>query len=134
MSQENVETIRTVFEVFNREGFEPTRRFLTPDAVWHSFPEWPGDSEYHGPDGAGRLVSEWTENFDDYAWEVDELIESGNSVILLARHTGQIKGAGTRVEQRISAVFTKFDGQGRTGEAWFFLSWEDARAKAAELD
>jgi len=133
VSQENVETIRTVFEVFNREGFEATVPFLTPDTVWYPFPEWPGDSEYHGPAGARRQVAEWTENFDDYRWEVDDVIESGEAVVLLARHTGRIKGAGTRVEQRISAVFTDFDGEGRTGRAWFFLSWEEAREKADSL-
>jgi ketosteroid isomerase-like protein len=133
MSQENVETIRTVFEIFNREGFEPTRRFLSPDVVWYPFPEWPGESEYHSPDGAGRLVSEWTENFEDYRWEVEELIDSGEAVVLLGRHTGRVKDAGTRVEQKISAVFTDFDEEGRTGRAWFFLSWDEAREQAASL-
>ncbi|MGH2981020.1 MAG: nuclear transport factor 2 family protein, partial [Solirubrobacterales bacterium] len=103
MSQENVEKIRTVFEVFNREGFEATVPFLAPDTVWYPFPEWPGDAEYHGPEGAGRLVGEWTENFDDYRWELDELIDCGEAVVLLGHHTGRSKSAGTRVRQRVSA-------------------------------
>lgn len=133
MSQANVETIRTVFEIFNREGFEPTRRFLRPDTVWHPFPEWPGEREYRGPDGAGRLVAEWTENFEDYAWEVEELLDAGDAVVLLGYHTGHSRGAEAPVSQRVSAVFSGFDDKGRTGEAWFYLSWEEAREKAASL-
>lgn len=133
MSQENVETIRKVMEIFNREGFESTTDFLTPGVVWYAFPEWTGDSEYHGPQGCGRLVSEWTENFDDYRWETEELIDVGEAVLLLAHHTGRSKAAGAPVRQRIAAVYADFDGQGRTGKAWFFLDWDEAKAKAEEL-
>jgi len=126
MSQDNVERIRAMFEGFNRDGFEAALPYIAPDAVWYPFPEWPGPAEYHGLDGARQLASEWTENFDDYRWVLDELIDKGDAVVVLAHHTGRIKGAGTPVEHRVAGVLTDFDDEGRTAKAWYFLSWEEA--------
>jgi ketosteroid isomerase-like protein len=126
MSEQAVEQIRLMFERFNRAGFEAAASYIAPDTVWHTFPEWPGAEKYEGVDGVRQLTQEWTENFDDYRWEISELIDRGDRVVVLAHHGGESKGAGTPVRQRVAGVFTEFDSEGRASRARFFTSWEQA--------
>jgi ketosteroid isomerase-like protein len=128
--------IREMFDAFNREGIEAALQHLTQDVVWHSFPEWPGQDKYEGWDGIRKLTEEWTENFDEYSWDVEEVDDRGAGVLLLGIHHGRSKGAGMPISQEVAGWFTGFDAQLRNNEARFFTSWEAARefsdAAAAE--
>ncbi len=119
-----------MFEAFNRDGIEAALPFMSQDVVWHSFPEWPGAEKYEGWDGVRQLALEWTENFDEYRWDVDEVHERAGGILVLAHHHGRSVGAGMPISQRVGGWFTTFDDEDRTGEAWFFVSWEEARELA----
>ena len=134
MSQRNVERVREMFEAFDlARNIDVLAPYVASDVVWYSFPEWPGDSEYTGLDGLRRLLDEWTENFDEYRWEVDQVLEQGDRVVVLAHHGGRSKGAALPVRDRVAGVYADFDAEGRHGRAWYFLSWEEAREKAESL-
>ncbi len=75
MSQENVEIVRRAFEAFDQDGIEEALPRLAPDNVVHALPEWPGPSEYRGHDGIRALMTEWTESFDDFHFEIGEIRE-----------------------------------------------------------
>jgi ketosteroid isomerase-like protein len=122
---ENVEIVRRIYELFNADGIEAALDLITPDAVWHPFPEWIEKSEYRGHEGVREVVAVWTENFDEFAAEVEEFRELGNKIIALTVHTGQIKGSGDPVRQTVGAVYGDF-WDGRSGEAYFFQSWGEA--------
>lgn len=132
MSEQRAAPIREMFEVFNREGIEAVLPFMAPNVVWHSFPEWPGEDRYEGYDGIRRLTLEWTENFDNYQWEVDEVIDRGDVVVVLAHHRGRSKSAGMPVNEEVGGVFTDFDEQDRASRAHFFISWEATLEAAAD--
>jgi ketosteroid isomerase-like protein len=125
MSEENVEIVRRMYELFNADGIEAALDLITPDAVWHPFPEWIEKSEYRGHEGVREVVAVWTENFDEFAAEVEEFRELGNKIVALTVLTGQIKGSGDLVRQPVGAVYGDFR-DGRSGEAYFFQSWEEA--------
>lgn len=131
-TSERADSIREMFVAFNREDIEASLPYMTEDVVWHSFPEWPGEDRYEGYDGIRRLTREWTENFDDYRWEVDEVIDRGDAVVVLAHHLGRSKGAGMPVSEEVGGVFTGFDEQDRPSRAYFFISWEGTLEAAAE--
>ena len=48
MSEENVELTKRAYAAFATGGVEATLPYFAPDAVFHPFPEWPGDTEYRG--------------------------------------------------------------------------------------
>jgi ketosteroid isomerase-like protein len=131
-SSERAERLRRMFDTFNRDGYEAASVHVAPDTVWHTFPEWPGAAYYEGREGVGRLVSEWTENFDSYQWQVEEIVERGETVIVLARHGGRSKVVGATVGDSVGGVFTDFDADGRAREARFYTSWDDALAAAGD--
>ena len=125
MSRENVEIVRQAYEAFAAGGVEATEPSFASDAVHHAYPEWVTQSEYRGPDGLRTLLAEWTDNFDDFEFEVREFREVGDSVVMLGETVGRIKGSGVPIRQPLGAVYSDFR-DGRIGEARNFLTWREA--------
>jgi ketosteroid isomerase-like protein len=131
MSQENVESVRKGFEAFNAGGIEAFLPLCPPGLVWYPVAEWVEDPVYRGHDGARKLAASFTENFDDWAWEVHEIRDAGDRVLVLTEMTGRIKDSGVPIRQQIGIVNSDFR-DGMAHEARFFLSSQDA-LKAAGL-
>lgn len=119
--------VREIIERFNARGAESILEDTTPDVRAIPFSEWPGDPLYEGHDGFLKLVAEWTENFDDYSWQIEEVRESPEGVVILARHGGRTKGDGIWVEQPVGAVW-QFRGD-LVAEMHYFLTWDEALAQ-----
>ncbi|MGI8512553.1 MAG: nuclear transport factor 2 family protein [Solirubrobacteraceae bacterium] len=125
MSQENVEIVRRGYEAFARGGVEALMPFFTRDVVFHPFPEWVEENEYRGHAGVRAVTSVWTDNFDDFEFEVSELREVGDKVVMLGATVGRIQGSGVPIRQPLGAVYSDFrDGQ--VGEGRNFLTWQQA--------
>jgi ketosteroid isomerase-like protein len=105
MSQENVETIRRMYE-----------RWLAGDpSVFDAFDEeielhpdpaadWVGvDEIYRGHDGMRSYMSQVYEAFEDYRPEVEDCLDAGDKVITLAIEHGRGRGSGATVEARRTA-------------------------------
>ena len=132
MSEENVELVREFIEGFNRGGIEAVIDQLTPDWVGHPFQGWVGDPIYHGREGMRKLAAAWTENFDDYRWDIKELIDAGgDSVLALVEHGGTAKHADLPIGERMAAIVGPVV-DGMITQTSFFLSWDEG-ARAAGL-
>ena len=94
---------------------------FSSDAVVYPFPEWVEQSEYQGNDGVRKLTAVWTDNFDDFATEVEEVRDLGDRVMILGGTVGRIKGTGVPIRQPVGAVFSDFR-DGKIGEAHFFMA------------
>lgn len=55
MSQENVELVRRSYAAYAEIGTRQVASFYAEDHVAYAVPEWPDDSEYHGPEGVRKL-------------------------------------------------------------------------------
>lgn len=66
MSEENVEVVRRVIEVFNRDGPEAARAFLDPELVYHDLPEQPDAGLHHGHTGFLAAVEQFTGGLEDF--------------------------------------------------------------------
>jgi len=124
MSQENVDLVRKAYDALNG-GIEGLLPFHPPDVVMYSIAEWPDDPVYRGHDGVRKLTAAWTDNFDNWGFEVHEIREEGNRVLAHAEMTGRIKDTGIPIRQPLSAVFSNFR-EGMIGEVRFFLTWQEA--------
>jgi ketosteroid isomerase-like protein len=132
MSEGNADLVRHVLDTFNREGLAATAPFVHGELEVHPFPEWPGPSLYRGMEGLTRLVEEWTQNFDDYAWEVSRAIEDGDRVVILAAHGGRTKGDAVAVRQPVGAIW--WVREGRVIRMDYFLRWQEAIDAAGLAD
>ena len=124
MSEENVELTKRAYAAFATGGVEATLPYFAPDAVFHPFPEWPGDTEYRGHEGFRALFAEWTESFDGFEMPVHEFREVGERVLTLGETAGRIKASGVPIRQPLGVVLNFRDGM--IGGFVSFLTWREA--------
>jgi ketosteroid isomerase-like protein len=125
MSQENVEIVRDAFQTFGAEGIDAALSFFSPDLVWYPTDRWLEGSAYRGHDGMRRLAAAFSENFDDFRYEVHDIRDAEDRVVALIDMTGRIKHSGAEVSQRLGFVVSGFrDGTFREVRA--FASWPEA--------
>ncbi len=105
MSQENVETIRRMYERWLENDAALFDAFdqeieLHPDAA----ADWVGvDDIYRGHDGVRRYMTQVYEAFEDYRPEVEDLLDAGDKVVTLAIEHGRGRASGATVEARHTA-------------------------------
>jgi ketosteroid isomerase-like protein len=120
MSQENVEVVRRVLEL----GQEGIRRHDVGRAIDEGVAaglissnfEWRGGGrggaavvgvgDEVGREGIVEFMRTWTEDFSDFAVEVEEVIDAGNNrVVAIQRQVGIGKASGAPVEMHAAMVF-----------------------------
>jgi ketosteroid isomerase-like protein len=53
----------------------------------------------------------WEEMWSDYRFEVQDLVDAGDKVVLLYRQVGKAKESGVEVEERAAWVYTLREGK-----------------------
>jgi ketosteroid isomerase-like protein len=105
MSQENVDTIRRIYERWLQDDASLFDAFddeieLHPDPA----ADWVGVNDiYRGHGGVRRYVAQVYEAFEDYHPEVEELLDAGDKVVTLAIEHGRGRASGATVEARRTA-------------------------------
>jgi ketosteroid isomerase-like protein len=125
MSQENVEIVRNAFQTFSAEGIDAAVSFVSPDVVWYPTDRWLDGSAYRGPDGMRRLAAAFTENFDDYRFEVLDVRDAQDRVVALTEMIGRIKHSESSISQPVGLVVSDFRG-GTFGKVRAFATWDEA--------
>jgi len=116
MSAENVEVVRRMLEAaFERGDGEAALSCFSEDVVFHPLVAGP----YHGRAGVAEQMLVWVAEFDDYWYEADELIDTGDGVVVLWRHGGIGKTSGIPTEAE-GGTFFKFDAAGLISHAWVY--------------
>jgi ketosteroid isomerase-like protein len=125
MSRENVEIVRNAFQTFSAEGIGAALSFFSPDVVWYPTDRWLDGSAYRGHDGMRRIEAAFSENFDDFGFQVHETRDVQDRVVARVDMTGRIKHSGSEVRQRLGFVISGFrDGTFR--EVHVFSTWSEA--------
>ena len=132
MSQENVEIVKESLAAYADGGIEVLLPFLRRDVVCYPFPEWVEEGVYRGHDGLRKLSRIWTDTFDDFRVEFDELQDHGSKVVALGTIGGLIKVTGAPLRQPVGVVYSGFRN-GLIGEMHFFTTWQQA-LKAVGLE
>jgi ketosteroid isomerase-like protein len=111
MSEENVEVVREMYE--RREGGDMrVGEFVDPEIefvrIGSELPDFAG--EWHGTDGLRQATAEYLNVWDDYRFEVERVIDLGDRVLVLERHTARGKRSGASISQQVGTLFTLRDG------------------------
>ncbi len=108
MSQENVEVVRELWDAYSRGDFDRVIALTDPYVVLVSLEEGP----LYGPDAVRANYARWME-----AWEeqpettVEELIGTGDHVLVIACFRGRGRSSGVRVAERLYEVYTLRNGR-----------------------
>lgn len=90
---------------------------------------------FSGREGVAEAVRRWTGAFADYEFEVQELVDVGDSVVMVLRQVGRGKGSGAPVEMTMAWLYTLRDG--KIIRVGMFTDREEAMAASgdpSELD
>jgi len=91
----------------------------------------PAPVELAGLDGIRDAWADWTEPFESYTIDLEDLIDAGDQVVSLVSMTGRTRTGGVEVDAPGAAVWTVVDGRLRRVE--FHLD-RDSAMRAAGLD
>jgi ketosteroid isomerase-like protein len=126
MSQENVESIRGVYEVFNRTHLPPYE-LLDSKVEWHTAADLPDSGTYRGHGGVEALFSEWVGFFGgDFRADIQEIFDAGDYVLVWCILRGQVReSSGARIELPEAHVWKFREGK--------VVEVQEYRAKAEAL-
>src|SRR3954452_25347612 len=111
MSEENVEIVRRSLDAFLRGDFNGAMRVFHPEIAFDVTHTMPDGQVYMGHDGFRTGLRRWLGAWDEYALEVDEYVDAGDSVVIFLRESGRGKGSGMSTEQSVAAVWTLHDSE-----------------------
>jgi len=123
MSQTKVELVRKAFAAYAEGGLEAVLPFYTPDVVWLAASEWPEDAAYEGIDANRKQDAVWHASFDDYGWEVHDVRDAQDQVLVLAEMVGRTKVDSVVLRQKVG-LLASFRGE-QIAEVKAFNTWQE---------
>jgi len=115
MSEENVEIVRRIFDAAANRDSETVLALYDP-AVELDVSRAPcrdivGSRFYHGHEGLRSYFREWYGAWDTITWEVHEVIDAGEQVVLVETERGRGKASGAAVEMHMTGIWTIRSGK-----------------------
>ena len=98
MSEESVELVKRLLQMFARREHEAVFAFYDPNIEWdatnmggESASPLPDDLQeiYHGHDGVRTYWRRWLQAWADIEFEVDDVLDAGDDVVALIRNQQQ---------------------------------------------
>jgi ketosteroid isomerase-like protein len=84
-----------------------------------SFHGWTGKAEFHGVDGIGEFMAEWTAAYSEWTFDVEDVIDADESrVVATVLQRGRPKGSDAWVDLRVAFLYIVKDGLVRRIEAY----------------
>ncbi len=126
MSEQDVRTMRSAYEAFNRGDIPAVLTAFDPRIEWTE----PGGGRaargiFHGPQSvASEVFSTVPQNFDEFRADIDQAIDADEHVVIIGRFHGQGKGG-----QQLDAPFAHV-WRMRNGKAVGMHNYVDAVAWA----
>ena len=114
MSQENVEIVRRVLELWNEGGVVVRDRrpeFFDPEFQMDLRGRKINPAVYDGYEGLDRFGSDVDEVWDQFSIELLELIDADPHVVTVFEATGRGRGSGIEVRAELSWVWTLRGGR-----------------------
>jgi ketosteroid isomerase-like protein len=104
--KENVEVVRDMLADYVRGDYEAALPAFARDVEVITSLE-----RFHGPQGVLEEARRWDEMWIDHRFEVEDLIDAGDKVVLLYHQVGRAKGSGAMVEEHAGWVYTLRKGK-----------------------
>lgn len=108
MSRENVEVVRRGHEGMQKGGVAAILDLLDPEIEWRAAQD---TKSHHGHEGVERSLDSWFEVWNDYAFDIEELVDAGDNVLVVINSRARGKGSGVLVENRYYRVCTVRNGK-----------------------
>ena len=131
MSQERVELVRDGFEAWNSGDRRWVLDHMSPEIEWITPAEDPEPGHYRGFEQLESFWEQWRTTFGHLKFEIEDLIDARESVVVIARRSGTGESSGVAISDRIVQVFS-FDDDDRCFRVQEFYDREAALDRAVE--
>jgi ketosteroid isomerase-like protein len=128
MSQENVELVRRLIDMWNRADWDAAEPLMRPDVVMVGPEGWPESETTHGWESSLAQLKRVAEPWENQRLEVDRLEDSGDQVLAEGRWIVQGDDSGIALETETASLHTVSDG--KVARIEFFLDLAQARHAA----
>jgi uncharacterized protein len=118
MSRENVEIVRRIYGVWDREGSPVSSGLLDSEVAWVNPPEAVAPGTRRGIDAFASAAQTVADTFEGVGVEIEEFIDAGERVVVVATLHGRGRGSGAEVERKQGHVWTIREGKAIRFE-WF---------------
>jgi ketosteroid isomerase-like protein len=110
MSQHDVEIVRRHMVAYASGDYEGALAAYHPDVVCDATVR-PEGRVYEGREGVAEAIRVWAGAWEDWRFELDELIDAGDRVVMVVREFARGKGSGAPVVQETFWVYTLRSGR-----------------------
>ena len=114
MSAANVALIKGIYDGFAAGDVGAVLGAMSPDIVWNEAENFPyaDGNPYVGPQAVAegvfaRCIGEW----DGFAVNAEEIIDAGDTIIVLGRYGGSYKATGKAMNPQLVHVWRVADGK-----------------------
>jgi hypothetical protein len=111
MSQENVEITRRAYDSLTVRNLSRLAEFVAPQIEIDLTRNVFNPQVIRGYEGIEQFMTTLNEVWEDFRFEVEELIDAGDNVVAIGRLVGKGKGSGVPVDQRDIHVVKARDGK-----------------------
>jgi ketosteroid isomerase-like protein len=119
MSRENVELVEGLFagaagadkQALLGNLLEIIVQACDPEIEWVEDPQRADGRVHRGHEGVKASFEEWLTGFEEYEFELEEVIDCGDDVLALGTEHGRGAASGAAVSSRNHAVLTFRDGK-----------------------
>ena len=113
MSQENMEVVQRLYELFERRDVEAMfPELAAPDIelrVPALYPDMP--SVFRGREGVEEWIAMVDEVWAEWRFEPERYLDAGSTVVVLARLIGEARTSGVHLERDVAHVWTLKEGR-----------------------
>ncbi len=111
MSEENLETVRRMYDAFHAGDAETALGFFDPEVLVD-----PSPARFDFPVGKGRahisaLTASWIASFDEWREEIEEIRDVDGRILVVSIQRGRGKGSGIDVESRYALIYELHGGK-----------------------
>jgi ketosteroid isomerase-like protein len=114
----DVEELRRGYEAWNRGEIEAVVALVDPEIEWSPGEDAPEAGRFTGRDGFTAFIASWSQSFDDFRLEPEEITVAGDRAIVELRQSGRGRGSGVELDIRTVHVWTIRDGIAVEWEAY----------------
>jgi ketosteroid isomerase-like protein len=111
MSQQNVEIVRRVFDVYTQGGFAAVAEFIHPEFEMRQLANHFLSGTFRGADAA-ESMTDFMRHFEDFHAQAEAFIDARDDRVVVAiRERGRPRGATIELDQLFGVVYTLREGK-----------------------
>lgn len=105
MSDELVQLVKKGYDAWNRGDRTWVLDHMSPEVEWITPEEDPDSGTYRRYEGVEHYWSQWRAAVGQLNFKIEELIDAGQSVVVVARRQGKGEHSGLEISDRVIQVF-----------------------------